>query len=319
MFSNSLLLLKTVPYVFGVGKPEEFTMAGVIEGNRLATLSLPLWAWSMAFIKMSVCAMMLRLQSTPVWRRFLWGMIIAIIIVTIYNTLCQVLQCIPLHAAWDILGLIQDAKCWSKNAIRINMICVSAFNIITDLISAILPYTFLQKVQIPLRERVVIGVLMGLGIFAAVASILKAVNSANFGQTDDPNLESITIGMWSVIEENVAFIAACIPCLRSPFQKMLERLGVITPRNTTARSSGREGGTYGRMTGDRMTGGAHTLHGAISMRSMKSVTDRSAQSEEDILAAHHKGEIWRTTEVNVVQDEDRKDRDGVARRDWADV
>ncbi|KAK3364881.1 hypothetical protein B0T24DRAFT_712202 [Lasiosphaeria ovina] len=57
-----------------------------------------------------------------------------------------------------------------------------------------------------------IGVLMALGIFAAAASIVKAVVAADFGKTDDPNLEGISVGMWSLVEEQVAFIAACIPC-----------------------------------------------------------------------------------------------------------
>jgi hypothetical protein len=320
MVSNSVLLLQTLPYAFG-GDPSKFMLADVIESNRLAVISLPLWAWCMAFIKMSICAMLLRLQQTVLWRRFLWGMIVATIIVSIYNMLFQVLQCIPLAAAWDLLGVMTDAKCISKEGIRINLYCISAFNIITDIISALMPFTFLKKVQIPLRERIVIGMLMGLGLFAAVASTLKAVYSATFGTGGDYNLEGITVGTWTVIEEQIAFIAACIPCLRSPFQRLLERVGILTPRGTTVGASGAvSGGSgYGRMTGANGT----NLRGAISMRSMKSTGHGSGgQSEEDILAAQKtkNGEIWCTTEVNVEAGENGQ-TPGSRRNNttWADV
>ncbi|KAL2268945.1 hypothetical protein VTJ83DRAFT_3791 [Remersonia thermophila] len=319
MFASSVLLLRTLPYALG-GDPSTFTLADVIEANRLAVLSLPLWAWCMALIKMSVCAMLLRLQQSVTWRRFLWGMIAATLVVSVYNTLFQVLQCIPLHAAWDLLGLVKDAKCVSKEGIRINLICISAFNILTDIISAMMPVTFLKKVQIPLRERIVIGLLMALGLFAAVASTLKAVYSANFGRTDDFNLEGITVGTWSVIEEHTAFIAACIPCLRSPFQRLLERCGILTPRGTTVGASGAvpASGGYGRMTGDR---DGTNLRGAISMRSMKSTGHGSGQSEEDILSSQKakNGEIWCTTEVNVEAAEGNGRAVNMPRRDWENV
>ncbi|KAK0669830.1 hypothetical protein QBC41DRAFT_318941 [Cercophora samala] len=293
VLTSSILLILTVPYTFG-GDPSAFTLADVIYSNKLAVLSQPLWAWSMAAIKISVAGMLLRLEQRKSIRHFLWVMITLQIVVSIYGTLAAVLQCIPLHAAWDLLGLVADAKCWSKGAIRVSSIFMASFNIVTDVIFALMPVTFLAKVQIPLRERIVIGLLMGLGIFASAASIVKAIMSANFGLTDDPNLEGIQVGSWSLVEMQVAFIAACIPCLRRPFQQVLQHFGLVTV-NATTKKTGVTG--YGRMNG---TTGVSNVNGAIRM---KSLTSSRAQSEEDILGpnATQNGEteIWRTTEVRV--------------------
>ncbi|KAK3356365.1 hypothetical protein B0T25DRAFT_449639 [Lasiosphaeria hispida] len=300
IFSNSILLLLTVPYVFG-GDPSAFTLQDVIDANRYAVLSQPIWAWSMATIKISVAAMLLRLEQSRFRIRFLWAMIWLQIVVCIYNTLSTVLQCIPLYAAWDLLGLITDAKCWSKEAIRINSICISSFNIVTDVIFAMMPITFLKKLQVPLRERIVIGMLMGLGIFASAASIIKAVVAANFGRTDDANREGINMGMWSIVEEQIAFIAACIPCLRSPFQRVLQRFGLVTTQHSTnVKPTSRAGSGYGRM-GSKLT--SVGVGGGIKMKDMMMSRDDAAYSEENILPqaselrALKGGEIWRTTEV----------------------
>ncbi|KAK0714179.1 hypothetical protein B0T26DRAFT_651462 [Lasiosphaeria miniovina] len=300
--SNSTMLLLTVPYVFR-GDPSAFTLADVMHSDKLATLSQPVWAWSMATIKISVAGMLLRLERQRAIRRVLWALIWLQLVVCIYVTLSSTLQCIPLRAAWDLLGLVTDAKCWSKQAIRVNSICVASFNIVTDVIFALAPMMFLRRVQIPLRERVVIGVLMALGIFAAAASVVKAVIAAEFGKTDDSNLEGISMGTWSLVEEQIAFIAACIPCLRRPLQQVLRRFGLATTVNThsvTAKPTG-AGSGYGMMNGNHST----SYNGAIKMKSM---TSSQAQSEEDILAPQRGNtpgdvigdtEIWRTTEVRV--------------------
>lgn len=123
-------------------------------------------------------------------RRFLWGNIVVQILLGMYNMLAQLLQCIPLRAAWDLLGVV-EARCWSKEAIRINLICVSTVNILTDFIFALIPISFIRKVQRPLRERAIIGVLMALGVFAGVSSIIKVQAGARFGRTDDPTREGM--------------------------------------------------------------------------------------------------------------------------------
>lgn len=279
------------------------TLQDVINGNKYAVISQPMWAWSMAAIKISVAGMLMRVEQQKPWRRFLWAMVAVQVVLCIYNTVIQAVQCIPLEAAWDLLGLITDAKCIGKEAIRISSICVSSVNVVTDIIFALLPINFLRKVQRPLRERIIIGILMGLGIFASVASMIKAAAAANFGRTDDPNAEGITIGTWSCIEEQIGFIAACIPCLRSPFQKLLVRLGVVTTQNGGSRPTAATG--YGRMYGRdsarRGTTRAHaTAKGdAIGLESMREGT---SNSEENILAEigdMKDGGIWRTTEVRL--------------------
>lgn len=301
MLTNSTLMMMTVPYAFG-GNAAEFTVQGVIDGNRYAILAQPVWVWSMAAIKISVATMMLRLlqqQQKPL-RAFLWAMVGLQIVVAIYSTISVLIQCIPLHAVWDIMGVVKDKKCWSTDTVRISSICVSSFHIVTDVAFAILPITFLKRVQIPLRERIIIGALMGLGIFASAASIVKAVTTANLKADDpDPNKTGISIGTWTVIEEHIAFIAACIPCLRKPFHAVLRKCGLLSTHGVTKAASG---SGFQRMYGN------HTdVRHEDAMR-MKSMASRDAPSEENILGASahpdslKNGEIWRTTEVHLEED-----------------
>jgi hypothetical protein len=263
----------------------------------------------MAAIKIGIAAMLLRLQQDKNWRRFLWGMIVLQIIIAVYNTFAQLLQCIPLRAAWDFLGLV-EAKCWSDYAIRTSSIIVSSFNVATDIIFSLIPITFLRKVQRPLRERVIIGLLMALGLFASAASIAKIVAATNFGNTGDPTAEGISVGMWSCIEELVGFIAASIPCLKSPFQRVLVHFNLVSMGTKRPTYGGYNSKGYGNMGGDNTsrskTANSTTdaYHSAIKMKSMRSM-DTDGHSEENILAADDtikNPEIWCTTEVRMQEE-----------------
>jgi hypothetical protein len=209
---NTSLLAAAIPYVFG-RNPHTFFLSDAEDGYKYASIAQPIWAWSMVFIKVSFALMLLRISQSKPLRHFLHVMIVLQITLGVYNTLATLLQCVPVHKAWDLVGVV-EGKCWSKRAVAISSIVVSVIHILTDFMLALLPISFLRKIQRPLRERVVVGALMGLGFFAGIASIIKIVAAIEFGRDADLMNASISIGMWSVIEELVGFIVICLPCLR---------------------------------------------------------------------------------------------------------
>jgi hypothetical protein len=156
-------------------------------------------------------------------------MIVLQIAVALFNTLRIFLQCITIEKSWDLVGTVPET-CWSKRTQSISTIGVSVINIVTDFIFAALPIKFLRKVQRPVRERLVVGVLMGLGVFAGVASIIKIKAVTQFGRTSDTLNEGVEIGMWPVIEEQIGLIVICVPCLRSPVQRAVHAFGAMTTR-----------------------------------------------------------------------------------------
>jgi len=109
ILANSILLLLTTPYTFGTD-PLDMTMQDVINGNKYAIIAQPMWAWGMALIKISVAGMLLRLSPQKNMRIFLWVMIAVQLVLCIYNTVVQAIQCVPFEAAWDLLDLIPDKK-----------------------------------------------------------------------------------------------------------------------------------------------------------------------------------------------------------------
>lgn len=303
---NSVLLLATVPYSFG-HDPNAFFLSDAQESFRHAAISQPIWAWAMAAIKTSFALMLLRIEQSTRVRRFLWAMIAVQVGLGIYNTLTILLQCVPFYKAWDLIGSV-PGTCWSRRAQSISTIAVSVINILTDFALALMPLSFLRKIQRPLRERVIVGMLMGLGFFAGIASILKIVAAAQFGRTGDMINESINIGMWSVVEELVGMIVICIPCLRSPFQRALEYCGVLSIRVKQATFARTYGRTLDRakevqssersQSRSRLASTLDKEESGFKMENMRS------ESEEEIawVQGQRENGIWCTKEVVVEND-----------------
>jgi hypothetical protein len=101
-----------------------------------------------------------------------------------------------------------------------------AIFIASDIILSLLPLTFIHKIHRPLREKVLLAFLMGLGLFTSAAATTKLiVLFRNNAINRDPTYEAVKPLIWANLEQNIGLIAACIPPLRFLLDKALTKLG----------------------------------------------------------------------------------------------
>jgi len=189
------------------------------------------------FTKISVACMLLRLQQGKAWT---WTMSTAIFIlftVTVIFTCFQLTSCKPLSSGWDFIldpsllrNCVDPSKSWA--AALSTSVCFT----VSDFFFSLIPLTFIFKIQVPLREKLVLCLLMGLGLVASIASVFKAVNSTILRRSRDNTWDSVPLVIWSFVEEHVAIIAACIPCLKALFERLLRRLGFTLTYKSQAHS-----------------------------------------------------------------------------------
>jgi hypothetical protein len=73
--------------------------------------------------------------------------------------------------------------------------CFVAVFILTDFACALLPLAFIRKINRPLRERVVLAVLMGLGLFVGACGVAKMVMMKATLFSKDPIFDGTTLGI----------------------------------------------------------------------------------------------------------------------------
>jgi rhodopsin domain-containing protein len=98
----------------------------------------------------------------------------------------------------------------------------------TDAIFAAIPLFFIRKLNIPLREKIVLGVLMALGLFCTTATIPKLLSMGQYASNPDYSWFGADLLMWSMIEVYIGIIAACIPTLRRLFESILRNYGLLS-------------------------------------------------------------------------------------------
>ncbi|OCK78964.1 hypothetical protein K432DRAFT_331057 [Lepidopterella palustris CBS 459.81] len=276
-----------------------------MKAGRLLFIIQPMWVWSIAFVKISMAFMLLRILRSKNWHMFLYATIAVQVVSSMIFMFILLLQCRPIYAIWD--PATPNAKCWSPLPAQIGLYGNAAISIITDFVFTVLPITFIHKMNLPLRQRVAIGSLMCLGLFATAAGIVKTSLVKTYNNGGDNLYHMVDLITWGFLEEEMGIIAVCIPCLKALIEGTLKQLRIISSENSNSRTAHNRSGYL-------HFGGSQTqAHQLESMRSRsrnhwrKSSGDQEAQSQEVILPVGKDGEIVKTTEFTFVTEEANKD------------
>ena len=147
----------------GFGKPisamdfsnvDKFVVAILVRG----TFAITSIAWS----KTAFAITMLRLTEGRV-KKFVWFLIISVNLAMGISALMQWIQCTPVKASWDLLG-VPNATCWPKKVMLGYNVFSGAWSAAADLVLALLPWKILAQLQMNKREKIGAGIAMSMGV-----------------------------------------------------------------------------------------------------------------------------------------------------------
>lgn len=225
---------------------------------RLGWIAIGIWGISMTCLKVSIALTLLRIQQKSLaWRIFLFSIIGVQATYGILNVFFNLLiACKPLERAWDFR--VTTGYCVSADVMRAASNTGSGVNIVTDILLSLAPALFLRKLNRPLRERIFICVLMGLGLFASAWSIIKTVQVQKFYEPGLPPNEMLEVGntvaTYTMLEQLTGILAACIPAMKNIFQAFLGKMGIVLTESRTR--PGRSGYYLNDRSRTNATGGA---------------------------------------------------------------
>ncbi|KAJ5901880.1 hypothetical protein N7495_002408 [Penicillium taxi] len=193
-----------------------------VDKNNLTSYSLMVYMSSifylacLGFIKTSVLWFYSRLGDRTL-TRLSFIMIGVIVTQAASFVLVAAFQCQPISKAWK---QSEPGKCININ---IFYLCNAALNILTDLMTYTLPVGILFKLQVPKKQKVILGVILCLGLFACVSSIIRITYIPNMLSSADYTYAISGAMYWSVIETNVGIFAASIPSFKAIASRFLPR------------------------------------------------------------------------------------------------
>ncbi|KAL9081248.1 MAG: hypothetical protein Q9157_000223 [Trypethelium eluteriae] len=193
-----------------------------------------IWNWvhailfvlSNSTLKISVAFFLMRITARTHYHRFLWGVVIFIILFTIACFGTLLFQCIPVSAAWDSSLRPPPfghgtAKCYSLTIFRDIGVFNSSIMMATDVLFASLPVPLIWSLQLNKRQKISLICALGLGFFSCAASLVKTVLQFNFLKNKDWTVHD-SFDVWASVEVNVGILAASLPALKPLLNGMLE-------------------------------------------------------------------------------------------------
>ncbi|KAF4975988.1 hypothetical protein FZEAL_7295 [Fusarium zealandicum] len=145
-------------------------------------------------------------------------------------------QCVPIEAAWN---KSLEATCIDSNSF---WVAYAVMNIVTDVMVLALPIVPIMRLQMNMRDRLLLCCVFLVGGLVTITSILRTTSVQNsLKNKQDITYTFIERGIWTLIEANLGIISACMPVLRRPLAKMFPRVFSST-KNSSAYSIGDQRG-----------------------------------------------------------------------------
>ncbi|KAF2804604.1 uncharacterized protein BDZ99DRAFT_467286 [Mytilinidion resinicola] len=204
---------------YGLGSPiKDQTPGEVAPYQKLTLTSSVSYSFSALFIKLSLLTFYTRLSPE---RSFLIMVYVAMFIVTgfgIGSIVAVLVQCIPLSMLWNPN---QEGHCFHI----INFYYANAaLNIITDVGILLLPMKLLWGLHMPIRQRISLCGLFGLGSLVCVASVVRLATLKSIIHSTDATRDLVSPLTWSIVELHTAIFIACAPAFKAFLRRYVPTL-----------------------------------------------------------------------------------------------
>ncbi|KAI0173704.1 integral membrane protein [Hypoxylon sp. FL1284] len=210
----------TLGYHYGLGKHD-----AALTPNEM--INILKWMWLAntpgllvsILARISIAILLVRLFGIHTWLK--WFIIVVTAICTILTVVilpCTYLQSTPVSGNWDPST---PAKHWDPR-IYIDIAFFSqAMWTFSDLTFVLFPVMVIWRLQMALRQRIGLVLLMSASLFTMVMSILKTIGLKNIAdQQTDPTATDVQYDaaleiLWSCLEQACVIIMGCVPSLRA--------------------------------------------------------------------------------------------------------
>lgn len=116
------------------------------------------------------------------WHRIvLWTLIALTVISTIFVDVYILIQCRPIERTWGA----KPGTCLPGMITVVITFVISAFNLVTDVTTAVLPFLMLRKLQMTGKRKTAIIIVLSLGVMASIATIARLPFGTAYFATKD--------------------------------------------------------------------------------------------------------------------------------------
>ncbi|KAG5917820.1 hypothetical protein E4U61_002399 [Claviceps capensis] len=188
-------------------------------------LGVAIYILNMMFVKLSIGVFLLRIATQ---KSYIWAIRIVLVIITLWSIglfIWNLLQCTPIEKQWDFR--ITDGQCAGAGEVLMAAYALSVMTIVTDWFFALIPIPMLWGVKMSTQAKTTVILILSLGIFASVATLIRFRFLTSIERTDDILFRATNASIWSLVEVGVAIIASSLATVR-PLLRSLKIRGFVS-------------------------------------------------------------------------------------------
>ncbi|KAJ0116147.1 hypothetical protein J7T55_005093 [Diaporthe amygdali] len=189
-----------------------------IEALKWQALATATYVLNMMFIKLSIGFFLLRLAMQKRYLYTIYGTMFVVLIWSLALFLWDIFQCSPVPAQWDYT--IPNLKCVSAQEVVNAAYSLSVMTILTDWLFALLPIPMIWHVKMSAQAKATVVVVLGLGIFASIATLIRLKFLSDLTDTTDILFAGTEAMVWTLVEPGVAIVASSLVTIRPLLRKM---------------------------------------------------------------------------------------------------
>ncbi|KAL8798701.1 MAG: hypothetical protein Q9182_006452 [Xanthomendoza sp. 2 TL-2023] len=168
--------------------------------------------------KISILLFYIHLFPTKPFRFAAYTLIVVVTLWMIQQLLASLLLCQPISYNWDASV---NGHCGN---VAVNCLAGAAVNTFTDILILILPMPIIWRLHVPLRNKIILSLIFGLGSLICIISIIRlrtlfSYTSApmmSLFDSDGPLTNNLPI-LYTVLESSLGVTAACLIIMKPIF------------------------------------------------------------------------------------------------------
>ncbi|KAI1442826.1 hypothetical protein F5Y02DRAFT_429439 [Annulohypoxylon stygium] len=164
--------------------------------------------FAIAWSKTSFAVTLLNIDKGRI-RIVIWAIIVSTNLLLVMAAFSFLFQCSPVEKLWNPTV---PGTCW-PDMNRVLSMLASAYSGFMDFVLALLPWTFIWKLNLRREEKIGVAAAMSMGIFAGTTAIVKCYYLHNLYSVDFFYAGG-NLAIWGTAEVATTIMASSIPVLR---------------------------------------------------------------------------------------------------------
>ncbi|KAI1165357.1 hypothetical protein F5B18DRAFT_669686 [Nemania serpens] len=183
-----------------------------------------------SLIRVSILLFYLRIFRTSRDKAIITWTLAVVVLFSFTLLFPIVFQCSPVDYLWLQWDGTRKGHCTN---FRVFVWVATSIGIALDFWIVLIACSFVARLQLPLKKKIMVSSMFTVGIVAIAFSIARLPYINQFTGTKNPTIDWVPITIWSALENYIGVICACLPSLPA----LLRPLSALRIPSSTKRSN----------------------------------------------------------------------------------